>query len=76
MKTRNPIEADAKLILDMYDYALTHKLDITNKNDVITILEALGQNTVDDERVELLMTTLAVTDRRVRSDVASRKKIN
>jgi hypothetical protein len=74
MKTKDPAEADAKLIIDMYEYALTNNLDITNKNDVISILKALGQENVANDRIERLMMALAVTAQRIRTDVGQRKK--
>lgn len=74
MKTKDPAEADAKLIIDMYDYALTNDLDISNKDDVGSILKALGQGKVTNDRVERLMMALAVTAQRTRTDVGKRKK--
>ncbi len=77
MNTKNPIEADAKLIIDMYDYALTHKLDISSKTDIATILKMLGQKNVSEDRIGRLMAVLAVTDKRIRKDVEKRtKKVN
>jgi len=49
-------------------------LDITSKNDVLTILKMLGQENVKENRIKRLMTALAVTDQRIRKDVAKRKK--
>lgn len=74
MAKTDPIESEAKLVLDIYDYAFSHNLDIAKKNDVLTILKALSQANFDDTRVERLMTALLVTDHRVKNDVAKRKK--
>lgn len=74
MKTKNSPEETAQLVLEMYEYALTNDLDISNLDDVKHILQALGQEKVSDERVEQLMTALAVTNHRIRQDVAKRKK--
>lgn len=75
MIPKDPIEAEAKLIIDMYDYSLAHDLDIANKDDVRKILEALVQKNVTEDRFERLMLALAVTDKRVRKDVSERKKV-
>jgi len=74
MTSIDPVESEAKLVMDIYDYALTHNLDITKKSDVLTILTSLGHENVDDARMERLMTALLVTDHRIKNDVAKRKK--
>lgn len=74
MGIKDPIEVEAKLVLDIYDYALSHNLDITKKSDVVIILTSLGHENLGDEHVERLMTALLVTDHRVKNDVAKRKK--
>ncbi|KKQ37637.1 MAG: hypothetical protein US54_C0029G0004 [Candidatus Roizmanbacteria bacterium GW2011_GWA2_37_7] len=75
MDTKDPIE-EAKLVMDIYDYALSHKLNIENRDDVKSIIEALGHDDVSDDRLEKLMTALQVTDSRIKADVARRNKIN
>ncbi len=74
MTITDPTETEAKLVLDIYDYALSHNLDITKKSDVVVILKALGNENLDDARAERLMTALLVTDHRIKNDVAKRKK--
>ena len=67
------VETEAKLVLDIYNYALTYNLDITKKGDVVTILKTLDHENFDDGRIGRLMTALLVTDHRIKNDVAKRK---
>ena len=75
MNTQDPVE-EAKLVMDIYDYALSHKLNIENRDDVKSVLEELGHEDVTDDRLEKLMTALQVTENRIKADVARRNKIN
>ncbi len=74
MTKKDPAEEDAKLIIDMYNYALTNNLDISNENEVRSILKALGHENVPDNHLKQLMMALAVTAHRIRTDVSKRKK--
>ncbi len=74
MDTKDPIEEHAKLILDAYSYALDHKLDITNKADVVTILKAIDPEHSSDESAEVLMPVLQIADKMVKTDLEKRKK--
>jgi hypothetical protein len=76
MNTYDPIKEEAKLVIDMYDYALALNLNIEDRSAVITIMKALNQEDVSDERIERLMKALQITAQRIQSDVAHRKKVN
>lgn len=76
MNTNNPIEEEAKLILDMYEYALANNLNVENRNDVIKILEALDQTNISDDHLEQLVKAIQITAKRIQSDLDSRKKVN
>ena len=75
MNTQDPVE-EAKLVMDIYDYALSHKLNIENRDDVKSVLEELGHEDVTDDRLEKLMTALQVTENRIKTNVSPRNKIN
>lgn len=66
----------AKLVLDIYDYALSHDLDISSPEDVRSILESLKITDIDDERFWRIMTALQVTDRKIKKDVSRRRNVN
>ncbi len=76
MNTNDPAETEAKLIMDIYEYALDHNLDVENRDDVIQIMKVLNQEDLSDERIERLMTALQITAKKIQSDVDRRKKIN
>lgn len=76
MNTNDIAENEAKLVLDIYEYALTHNLDIENRGDVEKILEALNLANVADERIERLMKALQITAARVKEDLSKRNKLN
>jgi truncated hemoglobin YjbI len=67
MNTYDPIKEEAKLVIDMYDYALAHNLNIEDRSAVITIMKALNQEDVSDERIERLMKALQITAQRIQS---------
>ncbi len=69
-------EDEAKLVLDIYEYAVEQHLDIENKNDVMDIMKALNQEDLSDDHIERLMTALQITAKRIQTDIANRKKVN
>ena len=74
MSLNDPVEENAKFILDVYDYALSHDLDIKSKEAVKKILEELNPEHASDEAVEAIMPMLLVTDTLIKKDLAGRKK--
>ena len=74
MGINDQVEVEASLVLDVSIYASKHNLDISQKADVLKILEALGKKDVDSKQLERLMIALDITDRRLRKDIASRKR--
>ncbi len=76
MNPNDTAENEAKLVLDIYEYALTHSLDVENRSDVEKILEALNQMNVSDEQIGRLMKALQITAARVKEDLSNRKKLN
>lgn len=76
MSTQDPVIEEAMLVIDIYDYALTHTLNIESKNDVKTILKALNQKDVSDARIKKIVAALQVIDHKIKADVARRGKIN
>lgn len=76
MNPNDTAENEAKLVLDIYEYALTHGLDVENRSDVEKILEALNQMSVSDEQIERLIKALQITATRVKEDLSNRKKLN
>lgn len=76
MNTKDPAQEEAELVMDMYDYALTHNLDIKSKDDVMKIMEVFNEENTDDERIERLMKALQITAQRIQSDITRRKKVN
>lgn len=75
MDTKDPVEEHAKLILDAYSYALEHKLDIRNKQDVVKILEVVNPGNSSEEFAESLIPVLQIADNMVKTDLEKRKKI-
>ena len=76
MNADSPAEEEAKLVMDIYDYALTHSMNVESRDDVTKILQALNQENMSDERVDRLMTMLQITAKRIQSDLDRRKKVN
>ena len=74
MEFKDPVEEQAKLVLDAYDYAITHKLNIKSKEDVAKILKDIDPEHASDAAVETLMPMLQVTDTLIKTDLAGRKK--
>ena len=74
MGINDQVEAEADLVLDVYVYASKHDLDVSQKADVLKILKALEKENIDNNQLARLMIALDVTDRRIRKDVASRKR--
>jgi hypothetical protein len=74
MSLKDPVEESAKLVLDVYDYALDHNLDIKSKEDVKKILEELNPEHASNEAVEAIMPMLSVTDTLIKKDLTGRKK--
>lgn len=68
--------SEAKLILDIYEYAQANDLDIENEQDVKEILQSLGYEKINDELFERLMAALSITDQKIQADVSNRKKFN
>lgn len=69
-------EETAKLVLDIYEYAMDHKLDVQNKDHVIQIVKELGHEDISNEYVESLMQALQITAHKIETDVSRRKKMN
>jgi len=76
MNINDSAEEEAKLVMDIYEYAFSHGMDIKVKQDVMDIMNALNQENTTDERIERLMKTLQITADRIQSDIAGRKKVN
>lgn len=53
---KDPVVEKSKLVIDALQYAHDHHLDINNKDDIRTILEAVDPKHIDDvdEFMELL----------------------
>ncbi len=76
MDIKDPVEEHAKLILDAYSYALENNLDITNKQDVVKILEAVNPGNSSEEFAESLIPVLQMTDHMIKTDLEKRKSSN
>lgn len=76
MTTNDTTQEEAKLVMDIYDYALTHGLDVKNREDVFSIMKSLNQEDVGDEHIDRLMQALEITANRIQTDVTNRKKYN
>ena len=74
MNINDQVESEADLVLDVYGYASKHDLDISQKADVLKILKTLGKENIDNDQLKRLMIALDITDRRIRKDVAGRKR--
>lgn len=60
MSTKDPVEEKSKLVIDALQYAHDHKLDITNRDNVAKMLEAL--NPEHSENVDEFMKLLQNAD--------------
>jgi len=76
MTTNDPAQEEAKLVLDIYDHAISHGLNVTNREDVVTIMKSLNQEDYSDDHLDRLMQALEITANRIQTDVANRKKYN
>lgn len=76
MTTNDPAQNEAKLVLDIYDHAITHGLDVKNREEVVSILKSLNQEDLSDEHLDRLMQALEITANRIQTDVTNRKKYN
>lgn len=70
----DPVEEKTKLVIDAYRYAIDHNLDITNKEDVTTILKALDPEHSSENEVETFMPMLKAFDKMTKDEVAKREK--
>lgn len=67
-------EKMANLVLDVYRYALDNKMDITNREDILKILETLKLD-ADEIDVDTLIEGLVTFDKMTKAEVAKRKKV-
>ncbi len=76
MNIKDPNDELAKVVLDVYHYALKNNLNIKNRVDVTKILKAIDPENFSKNRVEVVMTMLQVTDTIIKTDLAKIKTIN
>jgi len=76
MDIKDPNEELAKVVMDVYHYALKNNLDIRSRTDVVKILKVVDPDNFRENRVELVMAMLPVTDAIIKKDLARRVKIN
>lgn len=76
MDIKDPNEEIAKVVMDVYHYALKNNLDIKNRADVAKILKAIDPDNFSEDQVELVMTMLPAIDTIIKKDLAKRRKVN
>lgn len=76
MNIKDPNDELAIVVMNVYHYALKNNLDIKNKANVIKILRTIDPDNFSEDRVELVMTMLPVTDTIIKKDMANKRKIN
>lgn len=74
--TNDPAVEKTELVVKALDYAHTHNLDISNKDDVKKIVEAVNPEHSSEEDIEELMKLLQAGDTFMEADADKRKKLN
>ncbi len=73
MKPNDPLEEPAKLVVDAYNYALSNKLDISDKADVEKLLQVLDPEHASDMDLEDFMMMLDTLDKLTRNRIAKKE---
>ncbi len=76
MNIKDPNVELAKVVMDVYHYVLRNKLDIKNRADVVKALKDVDPESFSEDRVDLVMTMLPITDTIIKKDLANKRKIN
>lgn len=76
MDIKDPNDELAQVVMDVYHYALKHNLNIKNRADVAKALKDIDPENFSEDRVDLVMTMLPITDTIIKKDLEKRRKIN
>lgn len=76
MDIKDPNDELAIVVMDVYHYVLKNNLDIKNRADVVKALKAVDPENFSEDRVDLVMTMLPITDTIIKKDLDKRSKIN
>lgn len=67
---------EAKLVLQIYRYALKNDLDMKDRDSVAKILKTVDPDNFSEDRIDNIMIALQVTAKKITKDLAKRNKIN